>query len=1372
MKVKRTATAFLCILFTCILAFSFITAGHAAIITVAGLFNLNGVNVSTNSTAEGEARYGVRLTAVKNEASADIKNIASGEMQMEFRLFDNGQQNEFSIVFEDAVTGESVSAIFEKVDSGYHIYGAGDGFAGIETNALYGVSHVITFSPEKRAVVYGIGSSAVSLFTSNHGYADYKISFQFGASDTSVLIYSIGGQSLPSLTITDEASPLLFADTSVPAVVGRSYSVPVPHAYDVSDGGISAENVTVSVARDGIEIISSQKYNENLSFVPESIGVYNVTYQVGDTAGRIVNKSYQIHTLSSDGYTSSVYSQDIVDVEQTIGTGSEIYVPEMRVTNTYLSVSDMPTVLTVMLNGDIVSEFYPSDSRFTFEDSGYYQFIYQPIIPQAGDPEIVSYYVSDEQPKVSYAKFDREYVTGNTISIPELTMELGGNTYNTTSVIVNPDGTSSVSKEIILEQSGKYIVEYRATIGGKLYAHKKAFVASSPMYELSGGKGNVSYGYSQQANGQNGIKVSLEPGSEFVYNKAINLSELTDDDPLFTIYITPEKEMTQEFQQIIVTLTDKADPNNTLRIMANASTDASSKYPNHYHIAYYKAGFNDQPAKGLEGSKIHVEPSTWGAYNSTTCFWGLDGNFPVQAYFHKSENAVYIIHNNAKRLVIDLDDPTYFSELWSGFKSDEVYLTVSANSYVGTTANFVITDIFGEDLAKSVYPDNTPPEITVNRGDYQGMPEAIVGSQFKFFGATAEDYIDGATPVSARVYMYYGTVNQTEIYSAQGIFTPAVTGTYTVEYRSMDKSGNVGIATVEIIAKESLSAPLTIHLLGDGDAFANAGVAVKVQTPSVTGGSGPITIKAEAVYGEYRYTVEDGQFIPQYAGEYTIIYTASDYIGNTTVQSYKIIVDINDELVITQDIVAPSFLIDGVAATLPDLVVTDYKSGSPEDVQVDIYVSDQKGDQQKLEGLIYTPAVTNSGDTVTIVYKVGDLELKEFQVVVQKAGSGDIIDMTGYFMKQGNISVSADEEKITLSPKENGAGFLFINKLLAENFTFIFDVNAAKNNFNEVVFWLTDSENPLQRVKIVIRRSSARALISINDGEEYTFTGSFTGGSSYRFNLNFVNSECRVSDAAGLSFPVSQTFSGEAFTGFESGFVNLQAEFPNVTGDAEIYVYSVNGQLLSSSQEDLVAPQITVSGSLGGQKQLGEVVTIYSAIAGDVLSLNTDLALRVTGPDGVVTAEDGTVLNGVPCDRNYTIKLTSYGVYRAEYTASPATGPMRVYRQIVEAVDSEAPVISLNGNAPSSGNAGKSLSVPGITVTDGGSTEITVFMMYIDPKGVIHSITNMTATCENGSCTIQGNKFTPSEKGEYTVRYMAIDTRGNLGFFEFDVTIR
>lgn len=127
-------------------------------------------------------------------------------------------------------------------------------------------------------------------------------------------------------------------------------------------------------------------------------------------------------------------------------------------------------------------------------------------------------------------------------------------------------------------------------------------------------------------------------------------------------------------------------------------------------------------------------------------------------------------------LICDLDESLFFTSLWDGFTTGEVYMSIHAEGYQNSLMNMVITDIGDRKLSDNVFCDVDAPTLTVDYADYTAstVPDAQLNRPYRVFDATAYDSRDGQLPVTTNVYYNYRSTSKARIPVDNGVFTPPV----------------------------------------------------------------------------------------------------------------------------------------------------------------------------------------------------------------------------------------------------------------------------------------------------------------------------------------------------------------------------------------------------------------------------------------------------------------------------------------------------------------------------------------------------------------------------------------------------------------------
>ena len=240
---------------------------------------------------------------------------------------------------------------------------------------------------------------------------------------------------------------------------------------------------------------------------------------------------------------------------------------------------------------------------------------------------------------------------------------------------------------------------------------------------------------------------------------------------------------------------------------------------------------------------------------------------------------------------------------------------------------------------------------------------------------------------------------------------------------------------------------------------------------------------------------------------------------------------------------------------------------------------------------------------------------------------------------------------------------------------------------------------------------------------------------------------------------------GSVFNGFASGKVRIYFDFENVTGEVAIGVSRINAQNTTSATVlDRVDPRIVVSEEQPSRTvNVGTTMTVYSAMASDVIDPFGSLTVSVIAPDGKpVKASDGTLLSKVPADREYAFTADIFGTYTISYYSEDLAGNEPVLPTVINVLDTEAPVITLARRNITTAKKGSTVVIAPATVSDNNTAVDKIYLScyVVRPTGVMFKVDLRTS-----------NSFVANEVGTYTLRYMAIDGTGNIRIVDNTITV-
>ena len=409
---------------------------------------------------------------------------------------------------------------------------------------------------------------------------------------------------------------------------------------------------------------------------------------------------------------------------------------------------------------------------------------------------------------------------------------------------------------------------------------------------------------------------------------------------------------------------------------------------------------------------------------------------------------------------------------------------------------------------------------------------------------------------------------------------------------------------------------------------------------------------------------------------------------------------------------------------------------------------------------MYTPSVSEDGDIVRIKYIAevdGKKEELEFFIPVYQVGydaSGDhSLDISKFFQSK-NADITADKDSVDLSFASDAA-VAFINPVLANKFLLSFGAEnvSAVRSFTVT---LTDYERTSVKADFKFVKVDGWKIVGVND----EFFGIELFGTD---DNSIVISEDLTKITVNGQVILMKNLFGEQFNGFPSNKVYLEMSF-EAAGPSLISLKRLNNQTLATLAGDTFFPEFYTEQIVGGLYEIGSLYTLKPAYALDVLDTSIETYLTMRTPDfNYAVAIDGTVLNQVPYDREYVIKLNEYGSYSVQYNASVNTfSPQRAGLNFVVTVrDEVAPEIA----SPIAGSVikakvGKKVTFSEMIATDNvsASENLSCYIYIIDPEDFLLLLQEDEFTGEVA--------YTPEQKGEYRVIYAVYDEAENLALVE------
>ena len=547
------------------------------------------------------------------------------------------------------------------------------------------------------------------------------------------------------------------------------------------------------------------------------------------------------------------------------------------------------------------------------------------------------------------------------------------------------------------------------------------------------------------------------------------------------------------------------------------------------------------------------------------------------------------------------------------------------------------------------------------------------------------------------------------------------------------------------------------------------GEKITIPDATATGGSGNLSIElAVELNGEAIKLSEDKMFVPKKAGDYKVVYTVTDYLGQKTTFESVIAVTISDKPIIEINGV-PTAWISGKKLTLPDFTALDYnvKEGE-EPLEAKKYISIKYGGNiitldDDRTALI---EVAKSGDVITVIYRAeavgegvaGNVIEKQFQITVVKPEQvGD------YFIHNaGRVSISYDSDNAYYKINSGGEKLEYVHPLCAEDFLLQMNVRKESNGINSFDVILQDAtyDDVKVSIKVLKGEENSNCRVQINgEGPEIAIPGSFYEISGDPIELNFANDTCMLTAYGGFEIcKITKDSQGRSFEGFPSGVVRLSIVFGNVSGKAELSIKKLMNQPFYGRTDanntlkaftDVIQPIIYPADSIQTTVDIDTEVKVPSAVAYDVLSSKAEVQVCVMGPDG------STLVETTSAQEEQSFKTSTYGTYVVTYTSTDEAGNLLSRKYNVRVPDTIPPEIEIEDDVPSRGKKGIPVELPNAAVTDNFDTEAALEIYVTDPNGHME--------------LLEGLSFTPEMDGEYRILYYAKD--GDYSYTSIPFTI-
>ena len=895
---------------------------------------------------------------------------------------------------------------------------------------------------------------------------------------------------------------------------------------------------------------------------------------------------------------------------------------------------------------------------------------------------------------------------------------------------------------------------------GRAAEEKKAKAIGDAAYFVNKEDSDVEYGMDNNSV-KMGIKANLTPDDYLTVTNVINLQEMYDKDEAF-IEILPvvEEEGKADYKRIILEVIDVYDETNFIKIQFSAMPQAEDASGTSYFLA---CASNGQKLTGYESGsdRLHInnEYGQWSLF----AFGDVNGGNSGTGFFYDIErNAISAaVYDGTRRQIIDFDDPAYFGTyLWDGFTSNEVYCRIKCDNYKNEKAGILVSKYGNYDLSNDKIYDVVAPKLTVDYGEYtkDAVPSALVNRAYPIFPVTTFDAVDGEMDTNVKVYMNYYSSQPISVSVRNGAFTPKMPTAHYVVYSAQDAHGNAVEEVVKVdvltscddLAFNFENVPTTCV---EGNAFT-------IPAYTMENSLGNAKVKVTVTLNGQELPIKNNMVRPYEAGEMKVLYQATDYVARTCEAECVLSVTEAEKPTFIEKPILPKYLIEGNSYTLPALNAYDYVTGKGEAIPTTISVTE--GDETKvLEKGVYVPSSVTSA-TVTYKAVVGDTS-DEYVVTlpVYNVKTDGKLDMAKYFLHDENSRVETSFNTVDVTVSAD-TSVEYLNYVTALSLKTEFSLCENHSKIKKVHVYLTDIVDETKTLKFTYTFTGMVSTFYVNDQVEgaVEVSGEIEEEKRYALVFNAEDKKVYYDTKNNNILPVKTYLDGTPFEGFTNNKAYVKYAFEGVSEGGKISLNSLNGNYFNNETKDWIAPLIDLTGMVGGEYKLNDVINLPGVIANDVLSGDVEAYITVTSPSGAsVTSVDGKKLDKHLYDGSLLqIKGTEYGRYLITIEAKDLDGNPAFINAVVWVVDTENPSLVLSGELVKEAKVGDKIVVPTVTGSDNLSEELTVVAYVIIPGGAMFKIG-------------ENEGFVAERAGVYQVIYYVSDEAGNFTSQSYSIKV-
>ena len=1000
---------------------------------------------------------------------------------------------------------------------------------------------------------------------------------------------------------------------------------------------------------------------------------------------------------------------------------------------------------------------------------------------------------------------------GDTIDVEARRLEHNGEHKDVSGLIFNPRGDSFQGRSFTITEPGLYKVVYNAYFGH----HKEEQVInylckrkSSDFFTITNPV-SISYGeyrYNSAAYHHEGVLIDVKNGTEIKFNEALSVDDFLVDqyqsDPtrgykdrnatidahsLIDFLVDPSVYMNTDFTAMTIRLTDSVDKTNYVDIRIEdgyytGSYDSGS-------LSWVRVGASCNWQLGWEWEKVEGKINQ-GKYHNGRSGTGLNLSYRAQPYNNQIFSAQILYCSENQRFynyrgsletdfayfINELSDPiVYGNSAWNGFESGKFFLSIIPTAFSNATGRILVKSVGKYVLNDNIIADNEAPVINVDTQGYDttNLPRAVIGSRYPVFKANVFDNYDSDLDYEVSV-TYRDSVNKKDIdvSVSNDSFIPTKSGVYTIKYNAKDRSGNVAdtvslkvitVGAFDDIVLNLATSEITL------DAYEIA------QIPSIdeinpTGGIGNVSI-ARKVFDPNgnEITINGNEFRPTLVGDYRVVYTGTDYIGNTGEATFTVHAQALSAPKLISEPNLPPALIKGFKYSFDNIKAINTVDNKVVEVVPEILINDapQSG------------KYTADGTQTKVTYKAGATSKDYFLNVVDVSNGEEGFDHSKYFYSKDSSIVASESTyegnaNVTFSFSSEGST-TFIKELNPDNFYLGMSLISGESHLNVIRVKFADALNKDVTITFEINLSDGTIQAPYLPILPFEVNGEKVSMQYNDQNKSFLDTN---QNSLGT---IIRDDNGDPFNGFKRG-VYLTIEVDEVSSASSLAIEKICNQPLGyrNKGKDRVEPSIRYNSALVSEQQKGNDFVYPTFEAFDVLSDINSSSISISRPGG-------SPINGSK-DMTSTFKIENAGEYRITYTARDSSNNTKKVIEIVSVYDDIKPTLVVNNTPKDSYKLNDSFTIPSYTAND-ESGIYTVDVILIMPTNEMRILTHHVHNEDEGidsveyaldlekgiydsSFIVNNTTCKLQMTGTYRIRFVAYDDAYNTTTVEYSFQVK